>query len=150
MKCLVMGLPGSGKTTLSKPFAELIGAVYLNADEVRKKYDDWDFTIEGRLRQAYRMTHLADGAVLAGKIAVADFVCPTKETRDIFNADYTIFMDTIKKSEYEDTNSLFEPPEKVNYHVAKWFDDTHQQLLDTVQGWMQKNESQKTNITNAR
>ena len=77
MKCLVMGLSGSGKTTLAKPLAELIGGVHLNADDIRKKYDDWDFSNEGRLRQAERMLHLANGVEMAGKIAIADFVCPT-------------------------------------------------------------------------
>ena len=75
MKILICGLPGSGKTTLAKPFAELIGGVWINADQVRERYDDWDFTPEGRIRQAQRMRYLADGVVLAGKIAVADFVC---------------------------------------------------------------------------
>ena len=68
---LIFGLPGSGKTTLAKPFAELIGGVHLNADEVRERYNDWDFTQEGRMRQAQRMRYLADGVASAGKIAVA-------------------------------------------------------------------------------
>ena len=67
MKILIFGLPGSGKTTLAKPFAKLIGGVHINADETRHKYDDWDFSIEGRIRQAQRMRYLADGVVLAGK-----------------------------------------------------------------------------------
>ena len=71
-KILILGLPGSGKTTLARPFAELIGGVHLNADDIRSKYNDWDFTLKGRLRQAQRMRYLADGVVLAGKIAVAD------------------------------------------------------------------------------
>ena len=78
MKILIFGLPGSGKTTLAKPFAELIGGVHINADEVRKQYDDWDFTIEGRMRQAMRMRYLSDGVVRAGKVAVTDFVCPNR------------------------------------------------------------------------
>ena len=69
---------GSGKTTLAKPFAELIGGVYLNADEIRKEYNDWD-CVEGRHRQAFRMRCLADGVVKAGKIAVADFIAPTRK-----------------------------------------------------------------------
>ena len=81
MKVLIFGLPGTGKTTLAKPFAELINGVHLNADDIRKRYDDWDFTSSGRIRQAQRMRHLADGIVMADKIAVADFVCPTKEAR---------------------------------------------------------------------
>ena len=72
MKILIYGLPGSGKTTLAKPFAQLINGVHLNADAVREKYKDWDFSPEGRIRQAQRMRHLADGVVSAGGIAVAD------------------------------------------------------------------------------
>ena len=136
MKILVFGLPGSGKTTLAKPFAELIGGVHINADEVRTKYDDWDFTKAGRVRQAQRMRHLADGVVMAGKVAVADFVCPTYITRLEFNADYTVWMDTIKEGRFEDTNTLFEKPDDVDYHVEKWFDDAHEQLMPVVQRWM--------------
>jgi adenylylsulfate kinase len=136
MKILIFGLPGSGKTTLAKPFAELIGGVHLNADVVRTSYDDWDFTPEGRMRQAQRMKHLADGVVMAGKIAVADFVCPTYMSRSEFNADYTVWMDTIKEGRFEDTNALFEKPDDVDYHVEKWFDNAHEQLMPVVQRWM--------------
>jgi len=136
MKILIFGLPGSGKSTLAEPFAELIGAVWINADQVRKHYDDWDFTLEGRIRQANRMKHLSDGIVMAGKIAVADFVCPTEQARTEFDADYTVWMDTIKKGRFEDTNRMFEKPMHVNYHVAEWFNDTHSQLLEVVQNYM--------------
>ena len=143
MKILIFGLPGSGKSTLAKPFAELIGGIHINGDDIRKRYEDSDFSTKGRLRQSLRMRHLADGIVLAGKIAVADFVCPTQVTRDWFEADYTIWMDTIDKGRYDDTNEMFEKPEKVNYHVAKWFDDTHAQLADVVNNYMRKKKEEK-------
>ena len=139
MKILIFGLPGSGKTTLAKPFADLIGGVHINADEVRKKYNDYNFTIDGRVIQAQRMSYIADGVILAGKIAVADFVCPTEEARKTFNPDYTVWMDTIKEGRYVDTNAIFESPSKCDYHVAEWFNDTHAQLVDVVKNYMERN-----------
>jgi adenylylsulfate kinase len=140
MKILIFGLPGSGKTTLAKPFADLIGAVHINADQVREEYDDWDFSPEGRMRQAQRMRHLSDDVVRAGKIAVTDFVCPTEEARLAFDPDFTVWMDTIKEGRFEDTNKVFEQPPKCDYHVSGWFDDTHVELMKVVSKWMQRDE----------
>jgi adenylylsulfate kinase len=114
VKVLIMGLPGSGKTTLAeKLFEEILKnhpAEWINADELRKETNDWDFSFEGRMRQACRMRTLADKGVAAGFVMVCDFVCPTKELREIFDADVTIWMDTVKRSEYRDTNKIFEKP----------------------------------------
>jgi len=144
MKILICGLPGSGKSTLAEPFAELIGAVWINADQVRERYNDWDFSPEGRIRQAQRMKHLSDGVVMAGKIAVADFVCPTEAARAEFDADYTVWMDTIEEGRYEDTNAMFEKPNNVDYHVNSWFDDTHKQLVKVVNNYMLKQQDKPT------
>jgi adenylylsulfate kinase len=114
--------------------------IWINADAVRTQYNDWDFSLEGRIRQAQRMKHLADGVVMAGKIAVADFVCPTEQARAEFAADYTVWMDTIKEGRYEDTNKMFEKPVDVDYHVNGWFDDTHKQLVKVVTNYMQKQD----------
>ena len=138
MKILIFGLPGSGKSTLAEPFAELINGIWINADNVRRQYDDWDFTLEGRIRQANRMKHLADGVVMAGRIAVTDFVCPTEAARVEFNADYTVWMDTIKECRFEDTNKIFETPTYVDYHVNKWFEDTHKQLSEVITNYMNR------------
>ena len=92
MKILIMGLPGSGKTTLAEILAPMYNAVWLNADKVREEANDWDFSDEGRKRQALRMKTLAQEAVDNNRNVVADFVCPTPKTRDEFGADYVIWI----------------------------------------------------------
>ena len=112
-----MGLPGSGKTTLAKLLAPMFNAVWLNADEVRKESEDWDFSEEGRKRQSMRMWTYAEEAIEKNMNVDADFICPTEKNRTDFNADYTIWMDTIKESKYEDTNKMFEAPTKYDFKV---------------------------------
>tara|TARA_B100000941_G_scaffold151086_1_gene107089 strand:+ start:103 stop:546 length:444 start_codon:yes stop_codon:yes gene_type:complete len=118
MKILIMGLPGSGKTTLAKVMVPRLNAIWLNADKVRKEADDWDFSPEGRVRQANRMKKLAQESVDNNRIVVADFVCPTEVTREDFNADYVIWMDTIKEGRFDDTNKMFEQPKKYDFKVT--------------------------------
>ena len=121
IKILVMGLPGSGKTTLSDKLAPLIKASRVNADEVRKKFNDWDFSLEGRIRQSNRMNELSDQEIKKNKNVVTDFVCPTKDARKKFNADYIIWMNTIKQGRFEDTNKMFQIPEsrEINFEVKE-------------------------------
>ena len=113
-----MGLPGSGKTTLANELAPLLKAKRLNADEVRKEANDWDFSEEGRIRQAKRMADLAKKIKEEGTHVVVDFICPTPEARTLFPADFIIWVDTIKESRFADTNAMFVKPEKYNYHVT--------------------------------
>ena len=117
MKILVMGLPGSGKTTLADILARLLNAKRLNADVIREQYNDWDFSDEGRKRQANRMKKLAKDITDKNMKVVVDFVCPTEKTREDFNADYTIWMDTIKEGRFDDTNKMFVPPKKYDFKV---------------------------------
>ena len=113
-----MGLPGSGKTTLANELAPLINAKRINADEVRKKANDWDFSEEGRTRQSKRMADLAKKSKEDGSYVVADFICPTPEARSLFPSDYIIWVDTIKEGRFDDTNKMFVKPEKFDYHVT--------------------------------
>ena len=113
-----MGLPGAGKTTLGDELAILLHAKRLNADEVRKAENDWDFSIEGRIRQAKRMYKLALNLKNQGNYVVADFICPTPEARSLFPADFIIWVDTIKEGRFEDTNQMFIKPEKYDFHVT--------------------------------
>ena len=115
---LVMGLPGAGKTTLANELAKLIECKRLNADEVRKAANDWDFSEEGRKRQAKRMSDEALKIKKEGNNVIADFICPTPEARELFSADYIIWVDTIKEGRFEDTNQMFIKPHKFNYHVT--------------------------------
>lgn len=121
MKILVFGLPESGKTTLAEKLQKELQYNWFNADEVRKHHNDWDFSEEGRIRQAYRMRDLCEY-----KDSIADFVAPTNEIRNIFNADFTIWMNTIKNSRYKDTNKIFEEPQNAdiiindfNYNIVE-------------------------------
>jgi adenylylsulfate kinase len=115
---LIMGLPGSGKTTLASELAPLINAKRINADEVRKGANDWDFSKEGRSRQAKRMADLAKKIKDEGDYVIADFICPTPEARSLFPADYIVWVDTIKKGRFDDTNQMFVKPEKYDCHVT--------------------------------
>ena len=128
MKILIFGLPGSGKTTLAEYLVELLGddTVWYNADWVRRIHDDWDFSNEGRRRAAERMRDLMKEADEDGFDVICDFICPTNEYRELFDEEvFMVYMDTIKRGRFEDTNKLFESPDmnRVDYHVSEQRDD---------------------------
>lgn len=133
-----MGLPGAGKTYLAerlKKQLQLGGKTvgWLNADEVRRHFNDWDFSVEGRIRQSNRMRELADTSNT--DYCIVDFVAPLVEMRNNFKADWTIWMDTIEAGRYEDTNKMFVPPEIYDFRVIeqngeKWADFIAEHILD--------------------
>ena len=132
MKILIMGLPGSGKTYLTERLVPLIGAAWFNADKVREMANDWDFSEEGRFRQSNRMRSIADFEKSHGRFVVCDFVCPTVKTRQLFDADFTVWMDTIEAGRYEDTNRLFERPTRVEIRITEWNDYNHRNVAEEV------------------
>ena len=144
-RILIMGLPGAGKTYLAqalKKYLETngdlmkinpqrvlnyegipgpdfmnVGVNWFNADDIRKKYNDWDFSNAGRIRQSLRMFQFA--VECTGEFVICDFVAPLVEMRNNFKADWTIWVDTIKESRYEDTNKAFIPPEQYDFRVTE-------------------------------
>ena len=125
MKILIMGLPGSGKTYLTERLQPLLDAAWYNADKVRTMANDWDFSEEGRVRQANRMKTFADFEKSHNRYVLCDFVCPTKSTREEFSPDIVIWMDTIKEGRFEDTNKIFEEPDNVDFHITEWNQKNH-------------------------
>ena len=118
MKILIMGLSGSGKTFLSKLLQKELSCAWYNADNLREMANDWDFSEEGRKRQAKRMADFALKLRKDNNYVVADFICPTPEARRLFPSDYVIWVDTIKEGRFEDTNKMFVKPDKYNFHVT--------------------------------
>tara|TARA_B100001057_G_scaffold124653_1_gene123381 strand:- start:316 stop:723 length:408 start_codon:yes stop_codon:yes gene_type:complete len=132
MKILIMGLSGSGKTFLSKLLQKELSCAWYNADNLREMANDWDFSLEGRERQSFRMKALADFEKQNGRTVICDFICPTKEARKIFNSDYSIWMDTIKESEYRDTDKIFEKPSKINLKISSWDQYSPSEIADLI------------------
>jgi adenylylsulfate kinase len=138
-RILIMGLPGAGKTYLAQYILDHLQIEkkkvgWLNADDVRKKYNDWDFSTEGRIRQSHRMRELADNMTDMDYV-ICDFVAPLVEMRNNFKADWTVWVDTIDKGRYEDTNKAFIQPEVYDFRITeqnavKWGEFIAAHILD--------------------
>ena len=115
MRIIIIGLSGSGKTSLAKELAIKLKAKHLNADELRQEYNDWDFSEAGRLRQAHRIKNLSD----KHDLVVCDFIAPKEIHRHIVDADILIWMDTVKESKYKDTDKLFETPKNYSLRILE-------------------------------
>jgi adenylylsulfate kinase len=124
-----MGLSGSGKTTLASRLSTSLRCPHLNADKVRKECNDWDFSLEGRERQMYR---LKEEARILSKYSnvVVDFICPTNRLQELFGADYTIWMDTVSSSKYYDTDKVFQKPNKYNHRIKGWGENVVEKILE--------------------
>ena len=152
-RILIMGLPGSGKTYFAerlkryleshinplnehslRPIADAqVTVTWLNADDIRKQYNDWDFSHEGRIRQSVRMRDLADRSNT--DYAIVDFVAPLVEMRNNFKADWTIWIDTIEKGRFEDTNKMFVPPDVYDFRITeqnaeKWVEFVGEHIIE--------------------
>jgi len=123
MKILIMGLPGSGKTWLAERLQKHLDCAWFNADKVREMANDWEFSEEARIRQARRMRNIADYEKGCGRTVICDFVCPIEMTRFIFEADITIWMDTIAAGRFQDTNKMFEEPTDFDYLIEEFMSD---------------------------
>jgi cytidyltransferase-like protein len=118
-KILIMGLPGAGKTTLAKALAPLLNAVIFNADAVRANLSrDLGFSHDDRVEHARRMGWMCDRVVEAGGTVIADFICPTGDTRDAFGEAFTIWVDRISKGRFDDTNRMFVAPSRFDLRVG--------------------------------
>ena len=131
-KILIMGLPGSGKKSLAKLLVPMFNAVWLDGEEVRKEANDFDYSEMGRSIQTHRMKRLADEAIKDNRNVVANFECSTEDERKDFNADYIIYMDTIKESKLEPPSNF---DFKVTHKDAQMFSFLiKQEILDKLKG----------------
>ena len=145
MKILICGLPDTGKTFLAERIVKYIDNIcWFNADKVRGMVNDWEFNDEGRIRQALRMKTYAEFESRNNRVVLCDFIAPTKKSRDIFDADFKIWMNTHTKSKYENTNKIFEEPTDCNIVIRKYLSDPEiLDIIDIIKLFIQKFKDKK-------
>jgi adenylylsulfate kinase len=121
-KILIMGLPGAGKTYFAERLQQFLQSKnktveWFNADEIRKQFNDWDFSKEGRIRQSLRMAELAEEC--DSDYVICDFVAPLVEMRNNYKADWTIWIDAIDEGRFEDTNKAFVAPTVYDFRITE-------------------------------
>ena len=129
MNILIFGLPGSGKTTFAQKLIKDKNFAYFNGDQVRKMFNDWEFSHVARVNQANRMLQLCE---ISDKANVVDFICPFDEYRKDY--DMTIWMNTIQEGRFENTNKIFEKPKKCDFEIKDYnYDHIIQEIYDRLQ-----------------
>jgi hypothetical protein len=106
------------------------------------------------------MKTFADFERSNGRWVICDFVAPTNKSREAFAPDYVIWLDTIKEGrvvssklselknienlpfdanslsqskEFEDTNKVFESPNKIDSHITHFMsDDEIKELAEEI------------------
>ncbi len=146
MSVLILGLPGTGKSTLAHQLHDMLkGSVHLNADVARATISrDLGFSVADRIAHAHRMKATADLLELQGVLPILDFVCPLHQTQDLFPTSMVVWMDTLKQSRFSDTNAVFEPPQRITMHVTDWDQLDEVALKQLVQDIQREHEARLT------
>ena len=76
------GQPGSGKTTLAKSLLEKIDAIHVDGDDVRKIFNNQDYSKDGRIKNLTNINNIVRFLDHKGFNVVVSVVSPYKEIRD--------------------------------------------------------------------
>ena len=123
MRVLIMGRCGASNTRLAAELLEELHkngpAEHLSSEEIRKEFNDSDYSEDGEVRTAQRMRMIADRYVDNGWPVICDLICPTPYTRLIIDADITVWLDTVMTEQ-----DLFIEPTEDEYTLKVIDDNT--------------------------